>query len=186
MLNSSEILDILLPRNDLFHRNLCRKYIRDEAEVDDCLHEGYRKFLECGRQFGTQDEGEKFLCRLLVNHFIDWLRRMGTSEKRFLPLLEDRVRLSQPGAEPETAAIARQKAGFHHQAISEVCRKVENLPGYQREIIFLLFLREPPMSLREICAVKKIPFSTLQSRVRSAMGRLRGLNQDLLREVDKY
>lgn len=181
-----EALDDLIRLNGPFYRNLCAKYVPSCGRVEECLQDGFRKFLESGRSFEDLKEAEKFLCRLLINHFIDVYREEVVRRKRqsAFPDNPGVIHCSRIG--PEERLLERQQEGFRRRVTGELCRRLEGLPAHQRELLYLTFLKEPPMSLREISEMKRIPLTTVHSRLRGAMGVLRERSADLLREWENY
>ncbi|MBN2431050.1 MAG: RNA polymerase sigma factor [Acidobacteria bacterium] len=181
----SEILAALLEKNRFFYRRYCLKYIKKPDLVDDCLQSGFEKFLSCRRQFNSLQEAEKYLCRLLSNHFIDYLRR-SMHRPLHLTAVTEKWDSTTPEELPEQQLASKQREIFRRQAVARICRGLEELPPHQREIVHLLFLREPPLSCREISRKKKIPITTVYSRFRSALRSLGSLCGDLAREWEKY
>jgi RNA polymerase sigma factor (sigma-70 family) len=184
-LELADILAELLEKNRFFYRRYCLKYIKKPDLVDDCLQSGFEKFLSCGRRFDSLQEAEKYLCRLLSNHFIDYLRRAGRRPIG-LAAVTDTWDSAAPETLPEQRLASKQRAVFLRQAVERLSQGLEELPPHQREIVHLLFLREPPLSCREISLRKKIPITTVYSRFRSALRTLGGLCGDLAREWEKY
>ena len=181
-----ETLQTLIRKNQAFYRNLCAKYVTSPVRVEECLQDGYGKFLACGRTFDSLEDAEPFLCRLLVNHFIDAYREEVVRRKHEQALPEDPSVLASGRENPEGVILARQRAGFRQRVIGEICRQIEHLPARQRELVHLAFLKEPPLTLREISEQKRIPLTTLHSRLRGAVKTLRGRSADLLQEWENY
>jgi RNA polymerase sigma factor (sigma-70 family) len=180
------ILDALILKNRVFYANLCAKYIPAHPRAEECLQDGYRKFLECGRVFPDLQEAEKFLCRLLINHFIDVYREEVTRRKHETDLSPDSGRVASTRAGPEGWLLARQQGGFRRRVAAELCRRLERLPAHHREMLYLTFLKEPPMSLREISEMKRVPLTTVHSRLQGAVRVLRQHSSDLLQEWEQY
>ena len=57
----SEILNERIDKNHTLYNRYCLKYIRRPEWVEECLQEGFEKFLNCGRSFGSFKEAEKYL-----------------------------------------------------------------------------------------------------------------------------
>jgi RNA polymerase sigma factor (sigma-70 family) len=181
-----EILDDLIRLNGTFYRHLCAKYVPACGRVEECLQDGFRKFLESGRSFDDLKEAEKFLCRLLINHFIDVYREDVTRRKRQSTFPDNPAVIPSGRTGPEERLLERQQEGFRRRVVGELCRRLERLPARQRELLYLTFLKEPPMSLREISEMKRIPLTTVHSRLRGAMSVLRTRSADLLQEWENY
>jgi RNA polymerase sigma factor (sigma-70 family) len=181
-----EALEDLIRLNGRFYRNLCAKYVPACGRIEECLQDGFRKFLESGRSFDDLKEAEKFLCRLLINHFIDVYREEVVRRKRQSAFPDDPAVLHSGRRGPEERLLERQQEGFRRRVLGELCQRLEGLPTRQRELLYLAFLKEPPLSLREISEMKRIPLTTVHSRLRGAMRVLRDRSADLLREWENY
>jgi len=169
-LDTGEYLAALTAKN---YERLCLKYIQDPARVGDCLHDGFVKFLESGHAFADLEEAERYLCRLLINHFIDHLRFARTRPDLPPRQADAHDRHAAPETGPEQELMLQQDEATRRRLADQIRRKIEGLPSLHRELISLVFLRDPPLTLREISHRKKIPISTLHSRVRQAVQALR-------------
>jgi RNA polymerase sigma factor (sigma-70 family) len=185
LLDTRGVLETLIAKNRAFFVRLGLKYLQDAALVEDCLQEGYRRFLESPRTFADADEAERYLIRVLVNRFIDEYRRRRSYVQSTCPFDEDRHDGAAGGGGPEIRVIARQQVEKRGSLAARLARQLERLPPLQRELVYLVLLREPPMSLRQVSQLKKIPISTLHSRYRGALDRLRELCRELGEEWKK-
>jgi len=179
LLEARAALEILVAKHRVFFARLARKYLQDSTLAEDCLQDGFRKFLESNRAFADEREAEKYLCRVLINHFIDELRRRRTQVRSTCAFDAEQHDHTAPGAGPEIRVIARQTAELKQNLAGRLSRRLDRLPAFQRELIYLMLLREPPLSLRQVSQLKKIPISTLHSRFRNAIDRLRELCREL-------
>lgn len=184
-MQAGQLVEDLLKRNAIFYRRLCVKFIDEHSRVEDCLQEGIRKFLECGREFSSEAEGEKYLCALLKNHFIDELRVLNRQRRIEIPESVEHEFFVDPDPLAEQQLENGQRQARHDAVMNRVWRKLELLPPYQRELIHLLFLKEPPVSIQEISRLKRIPVSTLRSRLKAAMGGLRCVCREFSTEKKK-
>lgn len=172
-MDTGEYLAALTAKNKTFYEKLCLKYVQDPGRVGDLLHDGFVKFLESGRAFTDLQEAERYLCRLLINHFIDHLRFARTRPETLQGEPSDHDRRGALESGPEQEFLLRQDEQARQGLIARVRGKIESLPVLHRELIEMAFLRDPPLTLREISAMKRIPISTLHSRVRQAVEALR-------------
>jgi len=185
-LELTEILERLFEKNRTFYHRFCLKYIKDPAKMEDCLQDGFEKFLQCGQTFNDLIEAEKYLCRLLNNHFIDSLRKSSTTKATRNVSIQRPELFANSEIGPEGRVQEIQRNTFHREAIRLICLNLEKLPPHQREIIDLFFLKDPPMSCKEISRQKKIPITTVYSRSRAALNNLWSICGDLLEEWKKY
>ncbi len=185
-MDAAAALDELARKNGPFYRRLAHKYLRDSFLVEDAVQEGFTKFLHCGREFDGLVDAEKFLCRLLINHFLDRLRRRSRTPARMIMAVANPDGLGQAGADsgPEEWIQDRERREIRTTVARELSDRLTGLPSYQREIIHLLFFREPPLTYRQISEMKKIPLTTVYSRARSALDSLRSESWDLLSQLE--
>ena len=135
MVDLHETLQTLIRKNQSFYRNLCAKYVTSPARVEECLQDGYGKFLACGRSFDSLEDAEPFLCRLLVNHFIDAYREEIVRRKHEQAMPENPAVIASRRENPEGVILERQRAGVRQRIITEICRRLERLPAHQRELV---------------------------------------------------
>jgi RNA polymerase sigma-70 factor (ECF subfamily) len=163
-----DALSTLLTRyQNRLYRYLLR-LVREPAEAEDLFQQTWLRVAEKIRQFDPQRNFEAWLFTLARNLAIDHLRRIRPES------------LDQPAGDPtgETAAarlpsrerpaiegiLARERAGRLGTAL-------ETLPLVQREVLTLRF--EEEMKLEEIAEVLDAPLSTVKTRLRRALERLR-------------
>ncbi|MBP7867087.1 MAG: sigma-70 family RNA polymerase sigma factor [Acidobacteria bacterium] len=180
------VLEHLVQANGAFYLRLALKYLKDPDRAVDCLQEGYQKFLDQpGAPEGPTEAG-RFLVRLLINHFIDCLRRGITARKHEGGGSDDIDGYADQCADgPETRFMERQREAFKTWAISRLVERLDKLSPPQRQLLQLVFFRKPPLTLVEISRQKNIPMSTVHSRLRGALRALRGICGDLAREWKK-
>lgn len=182
----SSVLEHLVEANGAFYLRLAIKYLKDPDWASDCLQEGYRKFLDLPGTPADPVEAGRFLVRLLVNHFIDRIRRGATVRKHEGGEPDKIDEYPDPGsAGPEDRFMERQREAFKTKAIARLFERLEKLSPPQRQLLQMVFFRKPPLTLLEISRLKNLPLSTVHSRLRVALGALRGLSGDLTREWKK-
>ncbi len=163
-----DALSALLTRyQNRLYRYLLR-LVREPAEAEDLFQQTWLRVAEKIRQFDPQRNFEAWLFTLARNLAIDHLRRIrpesldqpvgdsaGESAAARLPSQE------RPAIE---GILARERAGRLGLAL-------ETLPMVQREVLTLRF--EEEMKLEEIAEVLDAPLSTVKTRLRRALERLK-------------
>ncbi len=166
---------------------VAHKYVGDEEQAEDCFQEACRKFLDARAVPSDKEEAMRFFCRMLTNSCIDRIRRR-TSLRKVETEDDERIEsLSRPGEEdPEGCFMVRQAEEAKEKAVAGLVKRMEQLPPFQRQLLQWTFFREPPLSLKEIGRRKRMPVSTVHSRMRNALESLRSLSEDLREEWKKW
>lgn len=180
------VLEHLVEANGAFYLRLAVKYLKDPDQAIDCLQEGYRKFLDQPGVPADPDEAGRFLIRLLVNHFIDRIRRGVIARKHEGGRSDEIEEYAAPdSAGPEDRFMERQREAFKSRALARLVERLDKLSPHHRQLLQMVFFRKPPLTLQEISRQKNLPLSTVHSRLRVALGTLRGLSGDLAKEWKK-
>jgi RNA polymerase sigma-70 factor, ECF subfamily len=165
--NLDALSNLLTRYQNRLYRYLLR-LVREPAEAEDLFQQTWLRVAEKVRQYDPTRTFESWLFTLARNLAIDHLRRIRPES------------LDAPGADAggETAAaqlpsqerppieriLARERAG-------RLAVALEMLPMVQREVLTLRF--EEEMKLEEIAEVLDAPVSTVKTRLRRALERLR-------------
>lgn len=129
----------------------------DKSLAEDAAQETFLKAIRYFDRYVHQGKFKPFLYQIAANTCIDMRR------KRWL---------TETGYEQMTEEVSYQERGF--TAVDEkvqIRQMVRNLPEEMQEIVILRFLQE--LTIREISQVVNLPLRTVQSRLRSALKRLK-------------
>jgi RNA polymerase sigma-70 factor, ECF subfamily len=164
-----DALSALLTRyQNRLYRYLLR-LVREPAEAEDLFQQTWLRVAEKIRQFDPRRNFEAWLFTLARNLAIDHLRRI-RPESLDQPVGDDpagesaAARLVSNECPPIEGILARERAGRLSAAL-------ELLPMVQREVLTLRF--EEEMKLEEIAEVLDAPLSTVKTRLRRALERLK-------------
>ena len=161
-----EALDPLLARyQNRLYRYLLR-LVRDQATAEDLFQQTWLRVVEKVHQYDALRSFEAWLFALAHNLAIDHLRRYRPESLDEL-LSPDEPRHRQfPGAGPDALdrALRLERAGLVVEALDE-------LPAVYRELLSLRF--EEEMKLVEIAEVLDVPLSTVKTRLKRGLERLR-------------
>ena len=161
-----EALDPLLARyQNRLYRYLLR-LVRDQATAEDLFQQTWLRVVEKVHQYDALRSFEAWLFALAHNLAIDHLRRYRPESLDEL-LSPDEPRHRQfPSAGPDALdrALRLERAGLVVEALDE-------LPAVYRELLSLRF--EEEMKLVEIAEVLDVPLSTVKTRLKRGLERLR-------------
>src|SRR5580692_8060638 len=164
-----DALSALLTRyQNRLYRYLLR-LVREPAEAEDLFQQTWLRVAEKIRQYDPRRNFEAWLFTLARNLAIDHLRRI-RPESLDQPIGDSAAgetaatRLPSHDRPPLEGMLARERA----QRLGVV---LEMLPVVQREVLTLRF--EEEMKIEEIAEVLGAPLSTVKTRLRRALERLR-------------
>lgn len=138
---------------------LCKRYVRNHADAEDVLIDGFYKIMTQIHQYSGQGSFEGWIKRIMVNESLMHLRkqkRMGFTEE-----ITDKIDLDDPvNIEDELSA-------------QDILNLLEQLPpGYRT--IFNMYVIEG-YKHREIAEILGISINTSKSQLILAKKKLRGL-----------
>lgn len=135
----------------------CLWHAPNRSLAEDAAQETFLKVLRYFDRYAHRGKFRPFLYRVAANTCIDMRRRARAFE----------VSLEEVTAEP-----AGEEAGYREVQSDMVMRQlVACLPEDLREIVLLRFGQD--LTMREIAEVVNIPLRTVQTRLRSALKRLK-------------
>lgn len=135
----------------------CLWHAPNRSMAEDAAQETFLKFLRFYDRYAHRGKCKAFLYRIAANTCIDMGRKSRPSDVSFQELTEE-LTYWEPGFEDVQSEI------FLRQLVS-------SLPQEQREVILLRFGQD--LTLREISAVVNAPLRTVQSRLRTALKKLK-------------
>lgn len=164
-----DALSALLTRyQNRLYRYLLR-IVKNQAEAEDLFQQTWVRVAERIRRYDPSRSFEPWLFALARNLAIDYLRRIRPES------------LDEPAGESESGetAAARLASGerpvidgiLQRERASRLGDAMEALPVTYREVLTLRF--EEEMKLEEIAEVLGTPLSTVKTRLRRALGRMK-------------
>ena len=152
-----DALSTLLTRyQNRLYRYLLRM-VRQPAEAEDLFQQTWLRVAEKIHNYDQNRNFDAWLFTLARNLAIDHLRRLRPES------------LDEPVGDHETPALDRVLA---RERTSRLADAMETLPVIQREVLTLRF--EEELKLEEIAEILGAPLSTVKTRLRRALDRLRG------------
>jgi RNA polymerase sigma-70 factor, ECF subfamily len=160
-----DALEGIYKRYESLLRTVILNVIRDEADVEDVLHDVMLQLWEQGHRYNFNEKGVRgLLVTLARRRSLDRLRRKAAYWRATESLKRD---FDNP--------LTHEKAPATNQAevndLSELLNRViETLPAAQKEVIDLAFFKG--MSQREIAFKMKIALGTVKTRLHLALRKL--------------
>lgn len=156
----------LIQRHNQRLYRIARGILRDDAEAEDALQEGYLKAFSHLDDFAGNSSIGTWLCRIVMNEALGRLRQRrptiewNSMEDAGMPSAEI-IRFSTDGArpDPERAAAQRQIHGLLEQAI-------DRLPEDFRIVLIARVVEE--MSVQETATLLELRPETVKTRLHRA------------------
>ena len=167
------MLDQVWSRNLPILRSLVRNILVDPSLSDDVLQDAFTCVIAKRRDSDFKDEHHaySYMRRVVVNTAINYYRR----RRRERVDLKDEVVQSRSAQSehltPLSLLIREEQEDLQASLMREVQTTVEELSPEQREAITLVFGRS--QKLKQVCKEAGIPYTTLRSRVHSAVDEIR-------------
>jgi RNA polymerase sigma-70 factor (ECF subfamily) len=163
-----DALSALLGRyQNRLYRYLLR-LVREPAEAEDLFQQTWVRVAEKIRQYDSKRNFEAWLFTLARNLAFDHLRRIR-------PESLDEPIAGMPGESPATRLASAERPVLdgimERERTGRLAQALELLPVTHREVLTLRF--EEEMKLKEIAEVIGMPLSTVKTRLRRALERLR-------------
>ncbi len=167
---------LLIRRYDQLLYRTARSILRDDAEAEDALQEGYLLAFRSMERFRHQAKLSTWLVRIVANAAIGMLRR-NTRRRSVLDLEDSALLEAQDGKAkgPERPDEALSRADTRRL----IEAKIDELPQAYRLVFVLRAVQE--LSVEEISEALEIPQATVRSRFSRAR---RLLRQALSKELD--
>lgn len=173
---AAEILQLQRGDKDAFGALLARyqnrlyryllRIVRDQATAEDLFQQTWLRVIEKIRRYDSRRSFEAWLFSVARNLAIDYLRRYRPkSLEEPLPggvLIRDRISADAPDALERAMRL---------QQATHVLAALEEQPAVYREVLSLRF--EEEMKLEEIAEVLDVPLSTVKTRLRRGLERMR-------------
>jgi RNA polymerase sigma-70 factor, ECF subfamily len=164
-----DALSALLARyQNRLYRYLLRM-VRQPAEAEDLFQQTWLRVAEKIQSYDQRRNFEAWLFTLARNLAIDHLRRLRPES------LDEPIGDSRNGETAVTRLVSQETPAFDRVLARErgnrLADAMEMLPMIQREVLTLRF--EEEMKLEEIAEILGVPLSTVKTRLRRALDRLR-------------
>jgi RNA polymerase sigma-70 factor (ECF subfamily) len=165
-------LDALAAMVSRYQNRLYRyllRLVRQPADAEDLFQQTWVRVAERIRQYDPQRNFDAWLFSVARNLAIDHLRRVrpDSLDEPASGEIEGETKAARLVSKDRPAIdgiLERERAGQVESALEE-------LPVTYREVLTLRF--EEEMKLEEIAAVLEIPLSTVKTRLRRSLGRMR-------------
>ena len=160
----------VIAREESRLRNFVRKWVPEEADVEDVLQDVFFELLETQRLMTPLRQAGAWMFRVARNRITDLFRRRGADARRLDPF----ERIQEDGSLEEwlPSREAGPEAAFARRVLlEELDAALEELPREQRDTFIAHELEG--RSFKELAAESGVPVNTLISRKHYAVLHLR-------------
>ena len=148
---------------------LCRRYIKEEADVEDVLLKGFYKMFNKLEQYSGEGNFEGWVRKIMVNEALMFLRKQKSNIHLHIATIED-----------EAYRLPDQKKADEALAENEILKLLDLLPdGYRT--VFNLYAIEG-YSHKEIAEQLEVSINTSKSQLLKA----RRMLQDLINKREQW
>ena len=160
----SEAFEALVTPYERMIWRLCWRYVRHDADAQDCVQETMLKAWRQLPQYRGECSVESWLYRICVSCCLDFLRRRGNRNHESVDVITDLgLDPVSPEPQPEEKVLAEAEKQEIHEAISD-------LPQTMQEVLVLNVLEG--RSYEDTAALIGISIGTVKSRLNRARQKL--------------
>jgi RNA polymerase sigma factor (sigma-70 family) len=171
-LSRAELVAAAVEQNREIWVRLAMRITGNPQDAEDAVQEAVSRVLAGAGNLPDVDSAGRYLTRSVNHCAIDRVRARSRLTS-FAEPGEPGPRLGGVDPDQEERLVWDEERSAQAEQVSEMLRRLKELPEAQREAVELLVLREPPLKLREASELTGAPISTLHSRLQSALGNLR-------------
>lgn len=162
--------ELLMRRHNQLLFRTARSILKNDAEAEDAVQEGYLRAWRALGEFRTESRLSTWLVRIVANEALGRLRRTGA---QVIPL---EAAMSSPEPETQAAFTDTPERGPEHSALRSQVRtllesRIDLLPEAYRTVFMLRAVEE--MSVEEVAQALDIPEATVRTRFFRARSLLR-------------
>ncbi|KAA0217697.1 MAG: RNA polymerase sigma factor [Lautropia sp.] len=162
--------ELLMRRHNQLLFRTARSILKNDAEAEDAVQEGYLRAWRALGEFRTESRLSTWLVRIVANEALGRLRRTGA---QVIPL---EAAMSSPEPETQAAFTDTPQRGPEHSALRSQVRtllesRIDLLPEACRTVFMLRAVEE--MSVEEVAQALDIPEATVRTRFFRARSLLR-------------
>ncbi|MCZ2414351.1 MAG: RNA polymerase sigma factor [Burkholderiales bacterium] len=162
--------ELLMRRHNQLLFRTARSILKNDAEAEDAVQEGYLRAWRALGEFRTESRLSTWLVRIVANEALGRLRRTGA---QVIPL---EAAMTSPEPETQAAFTDTPQRGPEHSALRSQVRtllesRIDLLPEACRTVFMLRAVEE--MSVEEVAQALDIPEATVRTRFFRARSLLR-------------
>lgn len=162
--------ELLMRRHNQLLFRTARSILKNDAEAEDAVQEGYLRAWRALGEFRTESRLSTWLVRIVANEALGRLRRTGA---QVIPL---EAAMTSPEPETQAAFTDTPQRGPEHSALRSQVRtllesRIDLLPEVYRTVFMLRAVEE--MSVEEVAQALDIPEATVRTRFFRARSLLR-------------
>ena len=146
--------------------------LRNEADAEDVLQEAVRRVLTRNRSFPSEEDVRMYLGRAIGNTALEMYNNKKRDRRRNSPIQESFL-LYENMSGPDTCLEEQEENYRKKKMLGLLEEGLKQLPEKQEQAIRITILESEELSLRDVGAIHKIPYSTLRHRYKKGLERMR-------------
>lgn len=169
----AELVAAAVEENRRIWVRMALRITSNPQDAEDAVHEAITRVLQGAGDLPDVESVGRYLTRSVSHCAIDKVR----ARSRLTGFAEDPEepgpRMESVDATQEERLLAEEAEQAKRKRLERTMSAMADLPDSQREAVELLILRDPPLKLREASEITGAPISTLHSRMKAALDKLR-------------
>lgn len=169
----AELVAAAVEKNRTIWVRMALRITSNPQDAEDAVHEAITRVLQGAGDLPDVESVGRYLTRSVNHCAIDKVR----ARSRLTGFAEDPEepgpRLEGVDPTQEARLLAEEAERAKKQRLKRTLSALSDLPETQRQAVELLILRDPPLKLREASDLTGAPISTLHSRLKAALKKLR-------------
>ncbi len=167
-----ELLERLAAEQPQVWRKLARRILGEHPMIEDLIQECWQRLLKSRTSFSDYDQLRRYFCAVLINRALDYRKQLARQRSK-LSSLDERFDLIDSGRYALAPQAGLEISAELQPLLREAMQLLARLPEPQRQAIVWLLLDEDPRPLEQVSREKGIAASTLRSRLKSGLEKLR-------------
>lgn len=170
----AELVAAAVEKNRRIWVRMALRITSNPQDAEDAVQEAITRVLQGAGNLPDVDSVGRYLTRSVNHCAIDRVR----ARSRLTGFAEDPEepgpRLEGVDPTQEARLVAEEEERAKQQRLERTMSALAEIPEEQRQAVELLILRDPPLKLRQASEITGAPISTLHSRLKAGLKKLRG------------
>jgi len=169
----AELVAAAVEKNRTIWVRMAMRITSNRQDAEDAVQEAITRVLQGAGDLPDVESVGRYLTRSVNHCAIDRVR----ARNRLTGFADDPEELGPrlEGVDPtqEARLLADEAERAKKKRLRRTLSALADIPDNQRKAVELLILRDPPLKLREASEITGAPISTLHSRLKAALKKLR-------------
>lgn len=155
--------------------------LKNKEDAEDVIQEAVRRVLVRDRTLPSQEEIRMYLGRAIGNAARERYNSRKRERRKYIPIKEH-ILLPSNVCRPDEFMEEKERCSEKDFLLGVLHEGLEHLPVKYYEALRLTILESRGLSLRNVCARNRIPYSTLRHRSKQGLRMMRKYLERTLRD----